>query len=490
MRLTSSTALRRFFVIAAVLFVTAASDATAQTYPGQYPPGQNPGQYPPGQYPPGQYPPGQYPGTGIQIPGIHLPSRKPKDSNNSNDPKVTVATVDGSLRKLSEKDLLLQTKQAILRFRLIAKTQFKNKAGDQIRDSLLHPGDQLTIFVSPDDPETALRVVLAREGTAIERAGGEQTVDEAQVRAPSSADLGKSTKMAMGGGSGSGGPPINNDTIGSGGGSSASSSDPGDRPSLKRDEGSEGGTATSAEPAAAAPTATRDANLMGDAEIIGEARNAAMSFSQGLPNFLTHQVTKRYFSGGFPPSWRQLDEVSAELAYLNGKEDYRDIRVDGQPALRPVESSGSWSTGDFGTTLDDVMSPGTNATFRRRGEERIGVRSAIVYNYTVDEANSHWTLVSPDGRKVNPAYEGAIWVDKETLRILRLEQRATSLPRGYPFTRAEYTLVYGWVRIDDKAYLMPASGENVGCMSGGTCNRNTTEFRDYRKFVADSKITY
>jgi len=470
-----------------MLVVAAAPDAAGQTYPGQYPPGQNPGQYPPGQYPPGQYPPGQYPGTGIQIPGIHLPSRKPKDNSQSNDTKVTVATVDGSLRKLGEKDLLLQTSKAILRFRLIAKTQFKNKAGDQIRDSLLHPGDQLTIFVSPDDPETALRVVLAREGTVIERAGGEQTVDEAQVRAPSSADLGKSTKMAMGG---SGGAPISNDP----GGPSISSSDPGDRPTLKREGSSEssgeGGGTAAAEPAAAAPPATRDANLMGDAEIIQEARNAAMTFSQGLPNFLTHQVTRRYFSGGFPPRWQQLDEVSAELAYLNGKEDYRDIRVDGQPALRPVEASGSWSTGDFGTTLDDVMSPGTNATFRRRGEERVGVRSAIVYNYTVDEANSHWTLVSPDGRRLNPAYEGAIWVDKETLRILRLEQRATSLPRGYPFTRAEYTLVYGWVRIDDKAYLMPASGENVGCMSGGTCTRNTTEFRDYRKFVADSKITY
>ena len=475
MRFTS-TPLRRVLMVAAVLVVTAATDA--QTYPGQYPPGQNPGQYPPGQYPPGQYPPGQYPGTGIQIPGIHLPSRKPKDNSQTNDPKVNLATVDGSLRKLGEKDLLLQTSKAVLRFRLIGKTQFKNKAGDQMRDSLLHPGDQLTIFVSPDDPETALRVVQAREGTAIERAGGEQTVDEAQIRSPRPEDLGKTTKVAMGG---SGGTPISNDTLGP----PILNSDSGERPTLKHEGSGEGG----AEPAAA-PAATRDANLMGDAEIIQEARNAAVNFSQGLPNFLAHQVTKRFFSPGFPPRWQQLDEVSAELAYLNGKEDYRDIKVDGQPAYRPVEQSGSWSTGDFGTTLDDVMSPGTNAAFRRRGEERVGVRSAIVYNYTVDEANSHWTLVAPDGRRVNPAYEGAIWVDKETLRVLRLEQRATSLPRGYPFTRAEYTLVYGWVRIDDKAYLMPASGENVGCMSGGSCTRNITEFRDYRKFVADSKITY
>jgi hypothetical protein len=483
MRFTHPIPLRRFLVIAAVLIATA---APCQSYPGQYPP-QNPGQYPPGQYPPGQYPPGQYPGTGIQIPGISLPKRKPKDNASKDDVKVTLATVEGTLRKLEEKDLLLQTSKAILRFRLLAKTQFKNKAGDQMRDSLLHPGDQLTIFVSPDDPETALRVVLSREGTAIERAGGEQTVDEAQVRAPRSDDLGKSTKMAMGG---SASPPISND----GGRPSVSSSDPGDRPTLKRDGASESGEGSGAsapaESPAAAPAATRDVNLMGDAEIIQEARMAAESFSQGLPNYLAHQITKRYFSAGFPPRWQQLDEVSAELAYLNGKEDYRDIKVDGQPARRPPEESGSWSTGDFGTTLDDVMSPGTNATFRRRGEERVGVRSAIVYNYTVDEPNSHWTLVSPDGRRLNPAYEGAIWVDKETLRILRLEQRASSLPRGYPFTRAECTLVYGWVRIDDRAYLMPASGENLGCMNGGSCTRNAIEYRDYRKFVADSKIIY
>jgi hypothetical protein len=488
MRLTSSTPLGRLLLTVFLLLAAGvATDAAGQTYPGQYPPGQYPpGQYPPGQYPPGQYPGGSYPGTGIQIPGISLPKRKPKDNQSKDDLKVTVATVDGTLRKLEEKDLLLQTSKAVLRFRLIPKTQFKNKAGEQMRDSLLHPGDQLTVFVSPDDPETALRVVLAREGSAIERAGGEQSVDQAQVRAPRPEDLGRSSKVAMGGGSAPVSSGGGGDEVRGGSSTGGSSNDAGDRPRLTRD--SEGGAVESSAPAA--PAATRDINLMSDADIISEARSAAVTFSQGLPNFLAHQITKRYFSAGFPPRWQQLDEITAELAYLNGKEDYRDIKVDGQPAYRPVEQTGSWSTGDFGTTLDDVMSPATNATFRRRGEERIGVRSAVVYNYTVDEANSHWTLVAPDGRRLNPAYEGAIWVDKETLRILRLEQRATSLPRGYPFTRAEYTLVYGWVRIDDRAYLMPASGENVGCMSGGSCTRNAIEFRDYRKFVADSKIVY
>src|SRR5471030_2523178 len=128
--------------------------AAAQTYPGQYPSQYPPGQYPPGQYPPGQYPPGQYPNTyptrmpggvpiGLPVPEIKLPKKKgdktPGAGSSHDDEKITVASVDGSLRKLGEKDLLLQPgKKAVLRFRLLAKTQFRNKAGETIRDSLLH----------------------------------------------------------------------------------------------------------------------------------------------------------------------------------------------------------------------------------------------------------------------------------------------------------------------------------------------------------------
>src|SRR6266496_289076 len=113
---------------------------TGSQYPGgQYPPSQ----YPPGQYPPGQYPPGQYPSTypdnrlpgGMPMPNIHLPGKKPKASKE--EVRTTVASADGTLRKLGEKDLLLQVKRSVLRFRLLAKTKFENKAGEAIRDSLM-----------------------------------------------------------------------------------------------------------------------------------------------------------------------------------------------------------------------------------------------------------------------------------------------------------------------------------------------------------------
>ena len=132
-----------------------------------------------------------------------------------------------------------------------------------------------------------------------------------------------------------------------------------------------------------------------------------------------------------------------------------------------------------------------NAAFKRRGEEKMVGRTAVVYDYSVAQAHSHWTMVSPDGRQYKPAYEGAVWIDKESRRVLRIEQRTTAFPRDFTLSRAECKLQYAWVRIEQKSYLLPSASENIGCMSGsGACTRNVLEFKNYRKFTADSNITF
>jgi hypothetical protein len=230
---------------------------------------------------------------------------------------------------------------------------------------------------------------------------------------------------------------------------------------------------------------------MTDEALIKDAREASSTFSASLPAYLAQQVTTRYFATGWPvATWQTIDEITAELAYVNGKEDYRDFRIDGSLIDRP-ERSGSWSTGEFGTTLEDVMSFGTDAAFKRRGDATVAGRPAIVFDYKVTQEHSHWTMVAPDERTYKPAYEGAIWVDKDTRRVLRIEQRASEFPRDFPGRRAEAILQYGFVKVDGKTYLLPASGENIGCMSGsGACTRNVIAFRNYRKFTADSTITF
>ncbi|MGH9630366.1 MAG: hypothetical protein ACRD7E_18795, partial [Bryobacteraceae bacterium] len=128
------------------------------------------------------------------------------------------------------------------------------------------------------------------------------------------------------------------------------------------------------------------------------------------------------------------------------------------------------------------------AAFVKRGEEQIGSRTALVYHYTVNQPNSHWRVVAED-RSYNPAYKGSIWIDKDTSRVLRIEQQSLSLPDDFPFDKVEGVLDYNLVRIEAAAYLLPVRGENLMCQRGtNTCSRNEIHFRNYRKFTAESEI--
>ena len=96
-----------------------------------------------------------------------------------------------------------------------------------------------------------------------------------------------------------------------------------------------------------------------DDEVIAAARDAADRLTEGLPDFIVQQNTTRYFSRALPPQWQVLDVVTAEVTSVGGKEDYRNIMVNGKPSNRPIEKTGAWSTGEFQTTLESLLNPYT-----------------------------------------------------------------------------------------------------------------------------------
>ena len=442
----------------------------AQYPPGQYPPGQ----YPTGQYPQGQYPPGQYPGAGggLQIPKIHLPKKKSKDEKapaTAKEETVAVKQIRGSLRKLSEKELLLATEDTtVLKFRLIAKTTFLDKAGAAMRDSLLKLGDHLTIEVNPDDEETALKVIFEKSGTAEEKeiaAADEPVPDPTQkesvrqvVKEPTASDEDR--------------PKIQRRP--QGGQSRPYKEEPTEVASVERATG---------RPAEVTSAPRLD-------PVIEDARKTSRTFTATLPNYIVQQHTTRYYSDSKPARWNAIDVVSADVVSQGGKEEYRNITIGGKPSKKPIEETGSWSTGEFTQTLQDVLSMSTDATFTKRSEQRIANRSALVYGYVVKQRNSHWSIVSTETkRSYNPGYKGSLWIDKETHRVLRIEMQTLSMPEDFPFDKTEATLEYDFVKIGPETYLLPTHGENLMCQRGTLqCSRNTIDFRNYRKFGAESNI--
>ncbi|MGJ5818522.1 hypothetical protein [Paludibaculum fermentans] len=223
-------------------------------------------------------------------------------------------------------------------------------------------------------------------------------------------------------------------------------------------------------------------------ELVEKAREAAFDFDQGLPNFICDQLTNRYRSKTLKPDWKYQDRVQVELVYVNNREDYRNIRINGKAVKKgSPEDSGTWSSGEFGTILIDVFHPNTKAVFKVRGSSMAAGVDAKVYDYSVLQENSHWQVRF--GRTVKPAYKGAVWIDPKTARVLRIEMNTRRLPSDYEIDTVETVVDYGWVNISGQRFLLPVKSENLACFRGGfDCVRNEIEFRNYRKFAVESQI--
>ena len=425
-----------------------------------------------------------------------LPGRKNKDKDaaDSNSTKVPLRAADGTLRELGEKDLYLETtKHKMLKFRILSKTQFRDKDGEQVRDSLLKPGDQLSVQVNSDDPETALRVIFVRKGTTDDKIAAERPFNHDSAQTPVEADTHSAGSMAVAAEppEGSKEPEASRPE-----GSKADSSDNSDReiPTLAR-AGKPDSSQPSTQPIARADRPIEDPKPVPranpDDDIIGAARDAADHLLDGLPNFIVQQNTTRYFSRVLPPNWQVLDVVTAEVASVGGKEDYRNIMVNGKPSNRPVEKTGAWSTGEFQTTLASLLNPYTEAKFRKGKDDTLNGRSSYTYDFSVRQENSNWDIHAPDGTKVTPSYSGTVWIDKDTHNVMRIEEQTGPMPTSFPFDKVESVVAYGFVRIDEKTYPLPVHSEALTCQRGSnTCTKNEINFQNYRKFGADSTVTF
>jgi hypothetical protein len=123
---------------------------------------------------------------------------------------------------------------------------------------------------------------------------------------------------------------------------------------------------------------------------VEKARTVASTFVEGLPNYVCQEMTTRYASETRVPSWNVIDVVSAEVVYESGKESYRNLTINGKPTKKPPEESGAWSTGEFGTILANLFSPGTDAAFKYAQDDTIAHLAASVYVFLVTRPRYSW----------------------------------------------------------------------------------------------------
>jgi hypothetical protein len=233
--------------------------------------------------------------------------------------------------------------------------------------------------------------------------------------------------------------------------------------------------------------------------LVEAAGKAAAAYEDSLPDYIVKRTTTRYRGtrARFDVTiWRPVDTVTGDVTAVHGKEVYSNITINGKPAVE-LPNRGSWSAGEFTTVLLAILPPERAATFTHRRNEQLRNRAAVRYDFAVDQSHSAWRLAadhlpgSPGHQSYATAYTGAIWIDKQTGQVLRIEMSARGLPNWFALNSIESYTDFDFVQIGDRSYLLPERSESLTCeRNGRICLKNETVFTNYDKFVSNTSISF
>jgi hypothetical protein len=226
-------------------------------------------------------------------------------------------------------------------------------------------------------------------------------------------------------------------------------------------------------------------------KILAEAREYALNYTKRLPDFLCTQVTRRYADPSGTEFWQQQDVLTARLSYTEHHENYKLVLVNNHVIAndRPYQSvGGAISTGEFGTMMQEIFDPETEADFRWERWGKLRGRIMHVFAYRVIKARSKWHVTYQNTDDIVPAYHGLIYVDRDVPSVSRITLEA-ELPPDFPLQQVTDTLDYDLAPIGSQEYMLPLKAV-VRMRQGKLLVKNDVEFRLYRKFTAEAQISF
>ncbi len=207
-----------------------------------------------------------------------------------------------------------------------------------------------------------------------------------------------------------------------------------------------------------------------------------------LPNYTCLETVSRFHRAGPHSDLNPLDTVRLEIIYSDHKEWY------GSPGERNVNNSnpssfvgsGLMGSGAFATTLTNVMS---GAHFAYQGKENVGERKAVRYDFQFFRQPGAFQI-SMVGGSGYVGEKGAIWIDPESLDLIRIEAHADDIPGYLPLAAQTTTVNYVRTRIGDRSALLAQEGEMDLVESEGIENYDRLDFTHCRAYSSESAIRF
>ena len=225
-------------------------------------------------------------------------------------------------------------------------------------------------------------------------------------------------------------------------------------------------------------------------KIIEQVREYALGYSKNLPNFICTQVTRRFVDPSGLEFFQRLDVITARLSYFEQREDYKVVLVNNRMVDVSYDNlGGATSSGEFGSMLKEIFEPESRTRFRWERWATLRGRRMHVFAYNVLKAYSKWSISYEKRLQIVPGYRGLMYVDRDTMAVMRITLEAEDIPPSFPIQEARTMLDYDFSKIGDNEYVLPLMAV-MRMREGKVMVKNEVEFRLYRKFSADAAITF
>jgi hypothetical protein len=225
-------------------------------------------------------------------------------------------------------------------------------------------------------------------------------------------------------------------------------------------------------------------------KMLDQTRQYAAQYVASLPDFICMHVLHQFEAGKKPEHWHKGDSLTSRLIYSDGHEHRTLELVNGKPAKsshfvrRPLTTEG-----EFGVLLGNIFGEATAATFSWNRWEVIRGKRLAVFDYAVDKQHSTLRLSLSDLAQAIVPYQGSVYADPSTGAVWRITNHPIDIPSAVRTKSIATVIDYDTVDIGGKSYLLPVEA-SVQMNTGSNNVLNQIEFQGYRKFEADSRITF
>jgi hypothetical protein len=225
-------------------------------------------------------------------------------------------------------------------------------------------------------------------------------------------------------------------------------------------------------------------------KILDGMRAYAGNYISNLPNFICQQTTQQLEAGKKPTKWKRGDTIVSKLVFSEGHEKRSLESVNDKPAQashfvrRPLVTEG-----EFGVLLANVFDEKTQAVFSWSGWQMLRGRRVAVFDFDVVKEHSTLRLSLSDLAHATVPYRGSVSADPSTGEVLQITSSAYDIPTAVQTRSIATTIDYNPVSIGGRDYLLPVEA-SVLLDTGSHHVWNRMEFRGYRKFEAESTVTF